>query len=353
MELWALQTSSARSAPRRAERLEADGWDGMGVSVSQSLAGDPWVAITAAAARTGTLKLGTTVTNPVTRHPAVTASAAASAAVVAGDRVVIGIGRGDSALAHLGRAPASVAVLERYVRATRAFLAGKSVPFEELGFHEMMSPPAETLGLADSPTGSRITWLDNVDVHVPVEVAATGPRVIATAACSADGVIFALGADVDRLRWGIDVARQARVDAGLDPDALSFGAYLNVVAHADLDVARRLARGALGTVARFSVMHGTVNGPASDEQREVLEAVHRAYDMNHHTQTGSQQTTVITDSFVDGYAAVGPPPRVIDRLQEIAELGVTKAIVVGVSPGSDHGEADEAAAAMGEVLAAF
>jgi 5,10-methylenetetrahydromethanopterin reductase len=112
---WALQTSSARSAPTRAARREAEGWDAMGVTDSQNLAGDAWVALTAAAARTTTLKLGTAVTNPATRHPAVTAAAASAA----GDRVSIGIGRGDSALAHLGRAPASVADLDRYVHAVR------------------------------------------------------------------------------------------------------------------------------------------------------------------------------------------------------------------------------------------
>jgi 5,10-methylenetetrahydromethanopterin reductase len=199
--------------------------------------------------RTTTLKLGTTVTNPATRHPAVTAAAAASAAVVAGDRIVVGVGRGDSALAHLGRAPASVAVLARYVRALRTYLAGETVPFDELGFHETMAPPAATLGLADAPTGSRLQWLSPDAVHVPVEVAASGPRVIAAAACAADRVIFALGASAERLRCGVDVARRAREEAGVDPDTLSFGAYLNVVSHPQVEVARRLARGALTTVA--------------------------------------------------------------------------------------------------------
>jgi 5,10-methylenetetrahydromethanopterin reductase len=350
MELWSLQTSSARSAPRRAQRLEAEGWDGMGVTDSQSLAGDPWVAITAAAAGTTTLRLGTTVTNPVTRHPAVTASAAASAAVVAGDRVVIGIGRGDSALAHLGRAPAPVSVLERYVKVLRTYLAGETVPFDDLDFHEKMAPPAATLGLADAPGGSCLTWLANAGVHVPVEVAASGPRVIATAACAADGVIFALGADAGRLRWGIQAARQARRHAGLDPDGLSFGAYINVVAHPEIEVARRLAVGALATVARFSVMHGEVNGPVTAEQREVLGDLQRGYDMNRHTRSSSQQAGVLTDAFIDGFAVVGPPSRVVERLQEIAELGVRKVIIVGVSPGSDRDNAATATAAMTEVL---
>lgn len=353
MQLWAVQTSSARSVTRRAASLEAAGWDGMGVTDSQSLAGDAWVAITAAAATTSTLQLGTTVTNPVTRHPAVTAAAAASAAIVAGDRISVGIGRGDSALAHLGRAPASVQTLERYVRVLRAYLAGEVVPFDDLRFHEMMSPPVSTLGLADSPAGSRITWLEGADVHVPVEVAASGPKVIAVAACAADCVIFAVGGDTERLRWAIDVARAARESAGLDPDTLSFGAYLNVVAHPQHDVARRLVRGSLTSLARFSVMHGDVTGPVDDEQRRVLLAIRESYDMNRHTHSAAQQAAAVTDEFVDRYAIVGESSRVVDRLHEVASMGVRKAVVIGVSPGSDRTAAAEADAAMAQVLADF
>jgi alkanesulfonate monooxygenase SsuD/methylene tetrahydromethanopterin reductase-like flavin-dependent oxidoreductase (luciferase family) len=67
----------------------------------------------------------------------------------------------------------------------------------------------------------------------------------------------------------------------------------------------------------------------------------------------SQSTSVLTDDFVDGYAVVGPPAHVVERLHEIAELGVGKAIVVGVSPGSDADDAAEVTTAMAEVLPAL
>ena len=353
-ELWTLQTSSARSAPRRAQRAEAAGWDGMGVTDSQNLAGDAWVALAAAATTTTTLGLGTAVTNPVTRHPAVTASAAASVAALAGDRVVVGIGRGDSALAHLGRAPAPTAVLERYVRALRAYLRGDAVAFDDLATLDDLddldaaAPRVETLGLAGTPTASRLRWLPTGSTAVPVEVAATGPRVIAAAARTADRVLLALGADPARLRWGIELARRARAEAGLDPAGFGFGAYVNVVAHPDVDVARRLASGALATFARFSVMHGTVSGPVDGDQRAVLQAVHDSYDMTRHTRTGSSQAQVLTDDFVDRYAVVGPAGRCVERLQELAELGVARIVVVGVSPGSDRDDAVRADAVMAE-----
>lgn len=354
MRLWTLQTSIPSSAARRAARAEADGWDGIGVTDSQNLAGDAWVALAAMAGATERIELGTSVTNPVTRHPAVTASAAQSLAAVAGERVALGIGRGDSALAHLGRAPASVALLERYVLAVRSYLGGRSVSFDDLGFSDATAPDVATLGLADTPDESRLAWRRDGDPFVTVEVAATGPKVISAAARSADRIVFALGASSDRLAWGIETARAARRAAGLDPDRIEFAAYLNVVAHEDVAVAREMVAGSLTTFARFAVMHGTPQGPLDDTQRDVMQRLHSNYDMKHHTLSGSDQTEVMTPEFVDAYAIVGPADRCVRRLREIEQLGVSKVIVVGPSAGSDRDRMREANRNMiDSVLPAF
>jgi 5,10-methylenetetrahydromethanopterin reductase len=353
MKLWSLVTSSPRTAVHRAERAEAQGWAGLGVTDSQNLAGDAWVALTAMAAATDRLQLGTSVTNPITRHPAVTAAAAQSLAVIAGDRVTVGIGRGDSALAHLGRAPASVAVLEHYVRTLRAYLRGESVAFADLGFSEATAPDVSTLGLADTPGDSRLVWRRNDDPTVTVEVASTGPRVIGSAAVHADRVIFAL-ADERRLAWGIETARAARAEAGLDPAGIEFGAYLNVGVHPDVAVARELIGGGLTTFARFSVMHGTVAGPVDAEQQAVMERLHSTYDMKRHTRADSEQARALTDGFVDSYAIVGPPDTCIERLKRIEALGISKAIIIGASAGSDRTQGRLAEDAMvADVLPAF
>ena len=42
--------------------------------------------------------------------------------------------------------------------------------------------------------------------------------------------MFALGADPERIEWGIEIARDARgTKPGHDPDELAYGAYVNVV----------------------------------------------------------------------------------------------------------------------------
>lgn len=335
MQLWMTTSAWARPAADTAAKAEQDGWDGLGIGDSQNRAGDVWVAMTLAARATSTLRLTTAVTNPVTRHPAVTAAAAQSLANVFGERICVGVGRGDSALAHLGRAPVGVSVLERYVIALRTYLRGGEVPFDELGFQESNLDPVDKLGLAANVGGSTLTWRQDTDPLVTIEVAASGPRVIAAAARSADRLIFAVGADTERLQWGIETARRARRDAGLDPDALEFAAYLNVICHPNLDTARALAAGKVSGFARFSIMHGTVNGPALESDQAVLRAIRSAYDMRHHGRSVGGQAGALTSDFIDRFGIVGAPDVCCARLKEIADLGIAKAAIIGPTIGTD------------------
>lgn len=350
LEFYSLTVAAPRRAGGFAERAERSGWDGMAVVDSQNLSGDCYVALTAAALQTERLGLATAVTNPVTRHPAVTASAIASLQALSNGRATLGIGRGDSALAHLGRAPASVDVFARYLDSLQRYLRGESVAFSDLAFHERLAPAVASLGLAGTAEASRIAWLPDSRPKVPVEVAATGPRVIGLAACQADRVMFALGADRDRIGWGVQVARDARKEAGLDPDTLQFGAYVNLVCHPKIEVARELVKGGLTTFARFQVMHGKLSGPVGDEQRQVLNDLHDRYDMKHHTESGSPQTRSLTPEFIDRYAIVGPPRQCESRLRELAALGVARIVVIGPSAGSDRDEAVRAERGLVEDL---
>jgi 5,10-methylenetetrahydromethanopterin reductase len=296
-----------------------------------------------AATATERLQLGTGVTNPATRHPAATAAAIASVHQLSGGRAVLGIGRGDSALAHLGSAPVPVDLLEQYVRVVRALLRGEDVPFAELG--PFMSPsvrPVASLGLADSPETSALRWLPRDLAPVPVEVAATGPRALATGALHADRVMLAVGADPVRVAWAIERVRAVRREAGLDPAGVAIGAFVNVVAHPDVAVARQLISGGLATFARFSVMDGSVRTPVDASQEHVLLDVHRAYDMTHHTEAGSSQTARLTDEFIDRFGVVGPVDTCVARLCELAELGIDRFAVTGPSRGSDRDDATRA-----------
>ena len=221
MQLWITGVASPRGTARAAQAVEAAGWDGFLVVDSQNLSGDPYVALAMAAAATSRIGLGTGVTNCVTRNAAATACSIASVDRIASGRAVLGIGRGDSALAHLGRAPAKPRVFERYLRQVQTYLRGESVAFDDIDIPADIAPPLSGLALAEAPPASRIEWIADRGRKVPVEAAASGPAVIAIAARQADRLMFALGADEARIAWGIETARKARSDAGLDPDGIS------------------------------------------------------------------------------------------------------------------------------------
>ncbi|MSP01085.1 MAG: LLM class flavin-dependent oxidoreductase [Acetobacteraceae bacterium] len=339
MELWTTGVASPRASARAARQLEDAGWAGFQVVDSQNLSGDPYVALAMAATATSTLGLATGVTNTVTRHASVTACSIASVQRISNGRAFLGIGRGDSALAHLGRGPARLASFERYLRHLRIYLRGEAVPFDEIDIPTNIAPPMSELELADAPPSSQIGWLSGGGPVVPIEVAASGPRVIAIAAVHADRIMFALGADAERLAWGIAQAKEARVKAGLDPNGIAFGAYVNAACHEDIAIARNLVRGSLTTFARFNVMHGTAAGPVSDSDRAVLRDLHDSYDMRAHTRGDSRQAGVLTESFIDRFAIVGPPARVTERLHGLTALGLDKIVITGAMRGVSESDA--------------
>ena len=88
--------------------IESLGFDHLWLTDSSLHARNPYAYLTLAATRSSRLTLGTAVTNPLTRHPAITAAAAATVDEISGGRMIVGIGAGDRPLLALGMKPASV-----------------------------------------------------------------------------------------------------------------------------------------------------------------------------------------------------------------------------------------------------
>ena len=113
-----------------ARMVEESGFDGIGIVDTQNLAADPYSELCLAAHATKHLKLRTAVTNPVTRHPAVTASAIATVQAESGGRAILGIGRGDSAVAKIGERAPSSKDFARYISQVQGFLRGEEVTLD-------------------------------------------------------------------------------------------------------------------------------------------------------------------------------------------------------------------------------
>jgi 5,10-methylenetetrahydromethanopterin reductase len=319
VELWLLGPwPSPRDLARAARRHEDNGWDGMVLADAQNLGPDPFVSLGIAATATSKLKLGTGVTNPVTRAAAVMATAMITVQAVSGGRAVLGIGRGDGALVPLGLRPASVAEFEGYLDQLQAYLRGDSVPL--------------------NGTDSRLVYLDTDPVpKVPVDVAATGPRMLRLAATKADIVSCAVGALTDRARYCRDVIRTARLEAGLDPDAITLSCYVPVAVTGALSrhEARDVIRASASIFARFSAMEGKVIEGVTNGEEPFLARMASRYQGPAGHPTFAAASVIEDDEFIDRFAIIGTPAECAERLQALISLGFTRIIMITRSFGSD------------------
>jgi 5,10-methylenetetrahydromethanopterin reductase len=331
VEFWRGWDSSKIPPIEAAKKTEAEGWDGQMFMDSQSLAGDPYVKMGAWAVVTDRLKLSTGVTNPLTRHPAVTAAAAATLQSISGGRAVLGIGRGDSALAHLGYAPVRLAAFRRALLNLQQLLSGGEVTFDSYD-QGANAPSVGTMSLGARPGASRLEWLTEGMPKVPLDVAATGPRVIEMSAPVAERVTFSVGAIPERIAWALDLARAARSSQGLGDAGISYGAQIIVVCHPDVEAVRQLATSFVAPLARFQVIQGDAAGPKSESDETNYSAIRRSYDMTKHGEVMSQKKlggATLTWDFVERFAIVGPPDHCIERLLQLAALGIERFVILG------------------------
>ena len=332
LEFWRAGGAPSLTPVEAAKSVEAEGWDGQMFMDSQSLGADPYVMMGAWAVATERLKLSPGVTNPLTRHPVVTAASIAGVQAISGGRAVLGIGRGDSALAHIGLAPVSLASFHQALIDLQRLLRGELVPFASHGARTD-APGVETLSLSDRPDGSRLKWLPADLPKVPLDVAATGPKVIEMAATMAERVTFSVGASPERLAWAVELARAARRARGLPDHGISYGAQIIVVCHPDkAAMMRDVAPSMVAPLARFQVIQRAAVGPQSGSDATNFDTVRRSYDMNQHGRVLSHEKlkdAAFTPDFVDRFAIVGPPDYCVERLLQLTSLGIERFVVVG------------------------
>jgi len=144
---------------RMAMVADRDGWDLLGIADTPGNAMDVWVALALAAERTARVPLSACVTNLVTRHPSVTAGAAAAVDALSAGRLILGLGTGHSGVTNVGAAASTPADFRRGLVDVRA-------------------------RLADAAGGTR---------RVPVYAAASGPGALRAAGAVADGVFVNYG----------------------------------------------------------------------------------------------------------------------------------------------------------------
>jgi 5,10-methylenetetrahydromethanopterin reductase len=310
---------------RVAQQIEALGFTSLLLTDSQNLAPEVFTQLMAAAASTTRLKIGTGVTNPVTRDSAVLASAALSLHAESGGRMLLGIGRGDSAVQRIGKALHPLPAFRDYLLELQAYLSGGSV---RRGTFE-----------------SRLEWQRRVDQpKLPVQVAATGPKVIELAAEHADAVMLAVGADLEHVASAVKRARASAAAAGRAPGSLRVGAFVNVALNADANVARAAVRGAAASFARFSSFPGSPVAQLPEPLQRAVAFLREHYDMKDHTRASSPHASALESEFIDWFALAGTPDRILPRFEALAELGLDFIYMVPASSDTPRQVATESIA---------
>ena len=298
-----------------ARLAEGMGFDYVGVADSQSLARELYVTLGVVAASTERVMLGPTVSNPLTRHPAVAASAIASINELSKGRAFMGLGSGDSAVLNLGLRPARLAELHHYIQNVREMLAGETAEFRGDRAHVRWSSTA-----------------------IPIAMSAEGPRTLAMAGSVADAAIIHTGLTTDMLQDTVARIREGERAAGREQGAAGVWAFAKCNIADDRDEAVDEIKMALAASGHHAFRFTLEGKNVPEEYREAVSILHREYEAAEHEQVGQTRNATLTDElgltdyFADRFAIVGTPEECRIKTRAIFDAGVDVLLITAIGP---------------------
>ncbi|ASR35238.1 5,10-methylene tetrahydromethanopterin reductase [Prauserella marina] len=208
--------TSAREVAEAVALSERKGFDTAWIADSQLLWRDVFATMALAADRTEHIRLASAVTNFVTRHPSVVASAANTLNELAPGRVLLGVGTGDSSVKPLGMRPSRLAEMREAISTTRTLLAGEQRDF-----------------------GNRRASLRDAAGEVAIHIAASGPRSLGMAGEVADGVLTLAGISPETVAGTWKSVEDGAAKAGRAMSELDFtvGAFCKITDDIERDAA--------------------------------------------------------------------------------------------------------------------
>ena len=308
-------TETAASA-RLAEEL---GFDYVGIPDSQSLWKELYLSLGVVAEATSKVGIGPTVTNALTRHPAVAASAIATLNEMSGGRAYFGIGSGDSAILNLGLRPARLKELQEYIEAIRTILSGGPCDYKGRSIH--------------------VQWSEN---PVPIVMSAEGPKTLNLAGRIADAVIVHSGLSKDVLADTIARIREGERAAGRPEGTAKVWAFAkcNMADRREDAIDEiKMALAASGHHAFRFTLEGK-NVP--DELQESVMTLQGEYVPAQHEQLGETRNAVLSDELglteflADRFAVVGTPEECLEKVRSIQDTGVDNLLILAISSDSDN-----------------
>jgi alkanesulfonate monooxygenase SsuD/methylene tetrahydromethanopterin reductase-like flavin-dependent oxidoreductase (luciferase family) len=280
-------TRNAAEVAEVAKLCEDRGLGFLGVGDVHELWADSYVSLALAAAATTRIHIGPWVTNPLTRHPTVTANAIATLNDLSAGRAFLGIGVGDGAVRLIGGRPATLAGLAEAIALIK----------------ERMQVSRD--GIQRKP--------------VPVYWAAAGEKSTREGALHGDGVIISGWITPELLRESIDAIAEGA--AGRGPVLPIFNTSLVIdddssraLAVAKPYVARALARPSSARVAGWTL--------------EDVERFREAYNFQRHFRSDHELGQLVPDELVAKKAIAGTPAECAAQIRQIFDAGFERIAVI-------------------------
>jgi 5,10-methylenetetrahydromethanopterin reductase len=250
------------------------------------------------------IRLGTAVTNPLTRHPTVTASAFLTLAELSEGRATLGISVGDSALKSMDLGVAKMSTLAETVALCRKLLRGEAVSFGE---------------------GNR-AQLHRAGPQVPIYVSATGPKMLELAGRIADGVILMNGVAPELIREAVHIVTEGERAATGEQGSIKIAVW--AACHPSRDAVKfNVARAILRNIP----------GPTDDLSRRIAAQVRQAYDYRQHGDAQADFARLVPDEIVPRYAFCGEASTIARQVRALKPCGVDEVILAipsapGIAP---------------------
>lgn len=289
---------------------EGLGYDRFGIWDSPALFREPWTTLASVARDTERIRLGTWVTNPLSRHPVVTAAAAATVDDLAPGRVYIGIGAGGTGVWHLGMETGKLDELEAYVLAIRSLLETGRARWHD---REVSMPWA----------GPR---------RIPIILAAHASRSLRLAGRIGDGVVVGLGISPDAVQGSLALLEEGARDTGRSLAELEV--WFTCFWWVDEAPGKARADGAWSATA--FALHFADSGVEGkfipDDLKTPLLEIGKAYDLASHGHPSEEQKAAyveladrlgVGDYLRSRFMFAGTPPEVEEQIRSALRAGAT------------------------------
>jgi 5,10-methylenetetrahydromethanopterin reductase len=284
-----------------------------------------YLGLAALATGTKSILLGPGVTDPYSRHPAVTASTIATFDELSGGRALLALGVGGTGFRELGITPKlPIAALRETVDMVRRLLAGETVT---------------TSGKVVSLTDGRLQFIP-VRKQIPIYFATHGPQVTRLAGEVADGVLIANTLVPSAVDHYLGQIRAGAEKAGRDLAAIDVHLRVEICIDDDEAAARQVMRRRVAARLLAGYPHWEFLELLGLRMPDAFRDIAAAKDM----RRVDEATKVLPDEAVEKTALAGRAEAIADRIASVLRPGITG---ITVRPHAVPGRA------VGVVLKAF